>query len=314
MDASRDYALEHPNDFELHDFIDDPNFDQFNDLIRGENEDSVADFDYDLVNGCFVDKQIRSTPGDAFGFDATSAMVPDPNYIYNALSSFDGDIMKYGEEDNDDDDENSSGTTTTTITTATKKAKLDRSRTLISERRRRGRMKEKLYALRSLVPNITKMDKASIIGDAVRYVQDLQMQAKKLKAEIAGLEASLAGSERYQEPIDKPVKIQVARNSHPMCKKITQMDMFQVEERGFYIRLVCDKGEGVAVSLYKALETLTNFKVQNSNLNTASERFVLTFTLNVRDFELSMNLPNLKLWVTGALLNQGFEFTTPLSS
>lgn len=67
------------------------------------------------------------------------------------------------------------------------------------------------------------MDKASIIGDAVRYVQDLQMQAKKLKAEIAGLEASLAGSERYQEPIDKPVKIQVARNSHPMCKKITQV-------------------------------------------------------------------------------------------
>ncbi|XP_021277878.1 transcription factor FER-LIKE IRON DEFICIENCY-INDUCED TRANSCRIPTION FACTOR [Herrania umbratica] len=322
MDVSRDYSLELPNDFELHDFIDDPNFDQFIDLIRGENKDSVADFDYDLVNSCCVDKQIGSTAGDAFGFNASRAMVPDPNYLYNALSSFDGEIMKYGEEDNDDDDDDeyTSGTTTTTITTttttgtATKKAKVDRSRTLISERRRRGRMKEKLYALRSLVPNITRMDKASIIGDAVRYVQDLQMQATKLKAEIAGLEASLTGSERYQEPIDKPVKIRVARNSHPMCKKIMQMDMFQVEERGFYIRLVCDKGEGVAVSLYKALETLTNFKVQNSNLTTASERFVLTFTLNVGDFELSMNLPNLKLWVTGALLNQGFEFTTPLSS
>lgn len=38
-----------------------------------------------------------------------------------------------------------------------------------------------------------QMDKASIVGDAVLYVQDLQMQAKKLKAEIAGLETTLTG-------------------------------------------------------------------------------------------------------------------------
>lgn len=54
-----------------------------------------------------------------------------------------------------------------------------------------------------------------------------------------------------------------------------------MEERGFYVRLVCNKGGGVALSLYKALESLTNFVVQSSNLATVSERFVLTFTLNV---------------------------------
>lgn len=60
------------------------------------------------------------------------------------------------------------------------------------------------------------------------------------------------------------------------------MDVFQVEERGFYVRLVCHKGAGVAVSLYKALESLTSFHAQNSNLAAAAERFVFTFTLNVR--------------------------------
>ncbi|KAL4385793.1 hypothetical protein GQ457_15G011470 [Hibiscus cannabinus] len=94
--------------------------------------------------------------------------------------------------------DNSSGTTTSS---ATKKAKVDQSRNVISEWRRRGRMKDKLYALRSLVPNITKMDKASIIGDVVLHVQDLQMKGKKLKAEIAGLEASMAGPKRYQEGV-----------------------------------------------------------------------------------------------------------------
>lgn len=37
------------------------------------------------------------------------------------------------------------------------KTRRDRSKTLISERKRRVRMKEKLYELRSLVPNITKV-------------------------------------------------------------------------------------------------------------------------------------------------------------
>lgn len=54
-----------------------------------------------------------------------------------------------------------------------------------------------------------------------------------------------------------------------------------MEERGFYVRLVCNKGEGVAVLLFRALESLSSFNVQNSNLATASERFILTFTLNV---------------------------------
>lgn len=60
-----------------------------------------------------------------------------------------------------------------------------------------------------------------------------------------------------------------------------QMDVFQMEEREFYLRLVCNKQAGVCVSLYKAIESLTNFVVQNSNLVTVSDRLVLTFSLNV---------------------------------
>ncbi|XP_020253731.1 transcription factor FER-LIKE IRON DEFICIENCY-INDUCED TRANSCRIPTION FACTOR-like [Asparagus officinalis] len=69
------------------------------------------------------------------------------------------------------------------------KCKRDRSKTLVAERRR-SRMKDKLYALRSLVPNITKMDKASIIGDAIVYVQSLKDEAKKLSDDISILESS----------------------------------------------------------------------------------------------------------------------------
>ena len=60
------------------------------------------------------------------------------------------------------------------------------------------------------------------------------------------------------------------------------MDVIQVEEKGFYVRLVCNKGVGVAPSLYKSLESLSSFEVQNSNLSSHSpDTYLLTYTLDV---------------------------------
>ena len=63
-------------------------------------------------------------------------------------------------EDFDDDDSSETVTNGNSDTRGRRRgggAKGDRTRTLISERKRRSGMKEKLYALRSLVPNITKV-------------------------------------------------------------------------------------------------------------------------------------------------------------
>ncbi|KAF3582989.1 hypothetical protein DY000_02030409 [Brassica cretica] len=310
-------ALTNLNDLELHNFLVDPNFDQFINLIRGDDqtiENPPLDFDLGgpLHNSpCFIDEnQFIQTPVDDL-FDE----LPDiDSNVAESFRSFEGEsvVRASGEDDYNDGDDSSA---TTTNIDGSRKKKTDRSRTLISERKRRGRMKDKLYALRSLVPNITKMDKASIVGDAVAYVQELQSQAKKLKADIAGLEASLTSTGGYQKPAP------VAQKSHtfrcinpPVSKKINQMDVIQVEEKEFYVRLVCNKGQGVAASLYKSLESLTSFQVQNSNLSSPSpETYILTYTLDGTCFEQSLNLPNLKLWITGSLLNQGFEFIKPFN-
>ncbi|WZY89901.1 hypothetical protein YC2023_046636 [Brassica napus] len=314
-------ALSNLNDLEVYNFLVDPNFDQFINFIRGDDqaiENPPLDFDLGgrplQNNSCFIDQnQFVPTPVvDLFN------ELPDlGSHVTESFHSFEGESVKpCGDDDDYNDGDDSSATTTNND--GSRKTKTDRSRTLISERRRRSRMKDKLYALRSLVPNITKMDKASIVGDAVLYVQELQSQAKKLKADIAGLEASLNSTGGYQEPAPDARKTQTFQSIKSPSKNIIEMDVIQVEEKGFYVRLVCNKGVGVAPSLYKSLESLRSFQVQNSNLSSPSpDRYLLTYALDVKQpgtcFEQSLNLPNLKLWITGSLLNQGFEFLEPFT-
>ncbi|KAK4408457.1 Transcription factor FER-LIKE IRON DEFICIENCY-INDUCED TRANSCRIPTION FACTOR [Sesamum angolense] len=326
----QEYATTTP-DFGLIDFMDsETNLDQFIDLIREDNaaDDPIANFSsqpldrdqFSIGGGCLVNVDQLFPPAHDQLFDDLDVAI---NHVVNIstppdCSALDNVEKRDDDEDHDvvDDEEESSATTAnTSMEKQRKSSKADRSRTLISERRRRGRMKEKLYALRSLVPNITKMDKASIVGDAVLYVQDLQMQAKKLKSEIAGLESSIltrGNITKYQDRTTHSSKKSKPTSFYPtLLKKISKMDVFQVEEEGFYVRVVCNKGKGVAAALYKALQSLKSFRVQNSNLATCAENYVFTFTLmHITQVEVDVNLQSLKMWVASVFRNQGFDFET----
>lgn len=53
---------------------------------------------------------------------------------------------------------------------------------VLAERRRREKLNERFIILRSLVPFVTKMDKASILGDTIEYVKQLRKKIQDLEA------------------------------------------------------------------------------------------------------------------------------------
>ncbi|KAJ1433063.1 Myc-type, basic helix-loop-helix [Sesbania bispinosa] len=60
---------------------------------------------------------------------------------------------------------------------------------VLAERRRREKLNERFIILRSLVPFVTKTDKASILGDTIEYVKQLSDTVQSLEARKRQMEA-----------------------------------------------------------------------------------------------------------------------------
>ncbi|KAI3945513.1 hypothetical protein MKW98_018330 [Papaver atlanticum] len=66
----------------------------------------------------------------------------------------------------------------------------------MSERNRRKRLNKQLFTLRSMVPTITKMDKRSVLVDALTYLQDILDQTKiEIKNQNHFSTAAIAGTD-----------------------------------------------------------------------------------------------------------------------
>ncbi|XP_057424194.1 basic helix-loop-helix protein A [Lotus japonicus] len=70
---------------------------------------------------------------------------------------------------------------------------------VLAERRRREKLNERFIILRSLVPFVTKMDKASILGDTIEYVKQLRRKIQELEARNLQIEAEQQRSRTSKE-------------------------------------------------------------------------------------------------------------------
>lgn len=94
-----------------------------------------------------------------------------------------------------------------------------------AERQRREKLNQRFYALRAVVPNISKMDKASLLGDAITYINDLQTKIRVMETE-----KQMGNNSQIQFPVpeidfqerhdDAVVRMNCPLDSHPVSDVI----------------------------------------------------------------------------------------------
>ncbi|XP_006372183.1 transcription factor bHLH35 isoform X2 [Populus trichocarpa] len=154
------------------------------------------------------------------------------------------------------------------------------SRNTVSERNRRKKLNDKLYALREAVPRISKLDKASIIKDAIDYIQDLQEQETRLQAEIMELESERSEKDKgYEFESELPVLLtskktrydHISDHREPRSDPIEvhQLRVSSMGEKTLFVSLTCSKAREAMVRICEVFESL-KLKIITASVTTVS--------------------------------------------
>ncbi|CAN6913534.1 unnamed protein product, partial [Brassica oleracea] len=157
-----------------------------------------------------------------------------------------------------------------------------KSPNLEAERRRREKLHGRLMALRSHVPTVTNMTKASIVEDAITYIGELQKIVENLTEKLHEMEETAL--EIYEQQTVHTIKPEVEAIDLKMEMKKTGIEenvqFCKIGKMKFWLKITTEKRPGIFTKFMEVM-CLLGFEIIDITLATSNGAIIISSSVQI---------------------------------